>query len=155
MHVWLRDVFDCNGDVEIPGANGFIIRRGDKPPILIHEGDCVDWPKMLVILLRDISRPDVVLSGVSCRCIGSNDGGEAHLHDLFVRHARQEDILLVVVRVEPNHVRNFSVAKAVEALTGLSIPELHLSVITTGQEFATVVREREILNGLYVSMEGP
>ena len=87
--------------------------------------------------------------------IGGNNGGKAHLYNLFVRHSRQEDILLIVVRVEPNHVRNFSVAEAVEALAGFSIPEFHLSVIATGQEFATVVREREILDGLYVSMESP
>ena len=87
--------------------------------------------------------------------IGSNTGGKAHLYDLFVRHSRQENILLVVVRVEPNHVRYFSVAEAIEALAGFSIPEFHLSVITTGQEIATVVREREIFDGLYVSMESP
>jgi len=67
VHVWLRDVFDCNGDVEIPGANRLIVGSGDKPPIIIHESDRVHRPKVLVVLLCDFSRPDVVLSGVSCR----------------------------------------------------------------------------------------
>lgn len=82
-----------------------------------------------------------------------NDGGEAHLNDLFVRHAGQEDTLLVVVRMESNHIRNLPVTKPVEALAGLSVPEFHLSVIATGQELVTVVRESEIFDGLYVSME--
>ena len=87
--------------------------------------------------------------------IGCNNGGKAHLYDLFVRHAGQKNILLVVVRVEPNHIRDFSVAEAVEALASFSVPEFHLSVITAGQEFPTVVRECEIFDGLYVSMESP
>lgn len=87
--------------------------------------------------------------------MGSNDGGKPYLDNLFVRHARQENILFVVIGMEPDHVRNLSVAEAVEALAGLSIPEFHLSVITTGQELATVVRERKVFDGLYVSVEGP
>ena len=66
VHVWLCDVFDRNRDVEIPSANCLVIRRGDKPPIIIHESDCVDRPKVLVVFLCNFSRPDVVLSGVSC-----------------------------------------------------------------------------------------
>ena len=84
-----------------------------------------------------------------------NDDEKAYLYDLLIRHARQENVLLVVVGMEPNHVRNLSVAKAVEALTGLCIPEFHLSVISTRQELATVVRERKVFDGLYVSMECP
>jgi hypothetical protein len=63
--------------------------------------------------------------------------------------------LLVVIGMEPNNVRNLSVAKAVEALTGLCIPEFHLPVISTRQELAAVVRERKVLDSLYVSMERP
>ena len=66
VHIRLGDVFDCHGDVEIPGANGLVIRCGDEPPILIHEGDCVNRPQMLIVLLRDFSCPYVVLDRVSC-----------------------------------------------------------------------------------------
>lgn len=66
VHVRLGDVFDCYRDVEIPGADRLIIRRSDKPPILIHESDRVDGPQMLIIFLCYFPRPDVVLGGVSC-----------------------------------------------------------------------------------------
>jgi len=87
VHVRLGDVFDCDGDVEVPGANSLVIGRGHKPPILVHKSDRVDRPQVLIILLRYFPRPDVVL------------------HNLFVRHSCQEYILLVVVWVEPNHIR--------------------------------------------------
>ena len=64
VHIRLGDVFDGDRNVEIPGPNGFVIRRGDEPPILIHEGDCVDRPQMLIVLLRDLSCPYVVLDEV-------------------------------------------------------------------------------------------
>jgi hypothetical protein len=80
---------------------------------------------------------------------------KAHLYDLLVRHPRQENILLVVVRVKPNYVRDLSVAKAAEALTGLCIPEFHLPVISARQELAAIVGESKVLNGLHVSMESP
>jgi len=137
VHIRLGDVFDCDRDVEIPGANCLVIGRGNKPPILVYESDCVDRPQMLVILLRYFTRPDVVL------------------HNLFVRHARHKNILLIVIGVEPNHIRYLSVAKAVETLTGLGIPEFHLPVISAGQELAAVVRERKVFDGLYVSMKRP
>lgn len=61
VHVRLSDVFDCHRNVEIPGTYRFVIRRGHEPPILVHEGDRVDRPQMLIVLLRDFSGPDVVL----------------------------------------------------------------------------------------------
>jgi len=158
VHVWLGDVFDSHGDVEVPGADGLIIGRRNKPPILIHECDCVHRPQVLIVLLRYFARPDVVLGEVSVIIIHIESTmpiEKPHLHDLFVRHSRQENVLLVVVRVEPNHIRNLSVAKAVETLSGLSIPEFHLPVISAGQELATVVRERKVFDSLYVSVECP
>jgi len=87
--------------------------------------------------------------------IGLNDGGKVYLYDLLIRHSRQENVLLVVVGMEPNNVRNLPVAKPVEALAGLSIPQFHLPVISTRQELAAIVRERNVLDSFYVSMECP
>ena len=42
VHVWLGDVFNRDGDIEIPSANGLVIRSRDEPPILIDEGNSVD-----------------------------------------------------------------------------------------------------------------
>lgn len=73
-------------------------------------------------------------------CIERNAGGNfTCLYDFLIRHARQENVLLVVVGMEPNNVRDLSIAKPVEALTGLSIPQFHLSVISTGQEIPAIV----------------
>lgn len=44
VHVWFGDVFNRDRDVKIPGANGLVIRSGNKPPILVHESDSVDRP---------------------------------------------------------------------------------------------------------------
>lgn len=63
--------------------------------------------------------------------------------------------MLVVIGMEPNYIRNLSVAKSVEALTGLSVPEFHLPVIATGQELATIIGERQVFDSLYMSMESP
>jgi hypothetical protein len=65
VHVWLRDVFDRDRDVEIPSANRLVIRSRDEPPILVHESDCVDRSQVLVVLLRDLSRSYVVLQGIN------------------------------------------------------------------------------------------
>ena len=98
---------------------------------------------MLVVLLRYLACPDVVLGTETAisrsRQENSIDDGKHYLDNLLVRHPRQKNILLVVVGMEPNYVRNLSVAKAAEALTGLCIPEFHLSVISTRQELAAVV----------------
>ena len=64
VHVWLRDVFNRDRDVEIPGPNRLVIRSRDKPPILVHEGDSVHRPKVLIVLLRDLACPYVVLKDV-------------------------------------------------------------------------------------------
>lgn len=61
VHVRLGDVFNCDRDVEIPGANCLVIRSGDEPPVLIHESDSIDRPQVLIILLRDLACPYVVL----------------------------------------------------------------------------------------------
>lgn len=42
MHVGLGDILDDDGNIEIPGANGLVVRRGDKAPILVDESDGID-----------------------------------------------------------------------------------------------------------------
>lgn len=157
VHVWLGDVFNRDRDVEIPCANRLIIRSGYEPPILVHECDSVHRPQVLIILLRDLACPYVVLeseTAINHTYREGNVGETPHLHNLLVRHPRQENILLVVVGMEPNHIRNLSVAKAAEALSGLCIPEFHLSVIPTRQKLAAVVRKRKVFDSFYVSMKG-
>jgi hypothetical protein len=61
VHVWLGDVFNRDRDVEIPGANGLVIRSRYEPPILVHKSDSVHRTQVLIILLRDVACPYVVL----------------------------------------------------------------------------------------------
>lgn len=78
MHVGFGDVLDHDWDIEIPGPYSFVIGRGNKSPILIHESDSVDGTQVLVILLRDFPRVHVVL-GVG--------GGQLNKVDREQRHA--------------------------------------------------------------------
>jgi hypothetical protein len=41
MHSRFGDIFDHDRDIEVPSADGFIIRSSHKPPILVDEGDRV------------------------------------------------------------------------------------------------------------------
>ena len=64
---------------------------------------------------------------------------EAHLNDFLVRHTSQEDILFVLVWMEFDTIWSLAVAKPLDALACLRVPELHLSIIPAGQEPSTVV----------------
>ena len=47
MHVWFSNILDDNGDIEIPRADGLVIRGCDKAAIFVHKGDGVDRTQML------------------------------------------------------------------------------------------------------------
>ena len=109
---------------------------------------------MLVVLLRDLSRIDVVLNGSTWSAESTFIAhATTYLNDLFVGHSGEEDILLIFVGMEPNDVRDLSVAKPFEALTCLRVPQLHLTIITTGEEPATIVREANVLDGFDMAHE--
>lgn len=57
--------------------------------------------------------------------------------------------------MELNDVWDFPVAKALNALASFGIPEFHLSVITTREETATIVRKTNILHGFRMAHESP
>jgi len=61
VHVGFGDIFDDDWDIKVPCSNRLIIRSGDESSIIVNEGDGVDRPKMLIILLSDFSRVHVVL----------------------------------------------------------------------------------------------
>lgn len=61
VHVWLRNILDYYGNIKVPGPDRLVIRSRDKATILIHECDRVYWAQMLIILLRNFSRIDVIL----------------------------------------------------------------------------------------------
>ncbi len=61
MHVRLGDVLDDDRNVVVPRADRFVVRGGDKPPILVDERDSVHGPQMLVVLLHDFTGIDIIL----------------------------------------------------------------------------------------------
>jgi len=69
VHVRFCDEFDGDGDVEVPGAEGFVVRGGDEAAVFVAEGDGVDGAEMVVVFLRHLP----------------GDGVE--LYDLLVGHA--------------------------------------------------------------------
>ena len=75
MHVWFRDVLNNDGYAIFPHPNRLIIRRGNKSATIVDKGDCVYWAKMLVVLLRNFSRPNVPLQHllVQTKRRGEND----------------------------------------------------------------------------------
>ena len=64
-------------------------------------------------------------------------------------------MLLVLVGMEPNDVWYLAVAEPLQTLTGLRVPQLHLTVVAARQELSSIVRERYILDGLHVTVECP
>lgn len=129
VHMGLSDVLDDNWDIEIPGPNGLVVRCCYKPAVFINEGDSVHRSQVLVVFLRYFSRVYVVLIARSAGRLRNYRQG-THLNDLFVGHSGKEDVLLIFIGVEPNHVRDFAVAKPLNALASFRIPQLHLAVIS-------------------------
>jgi len=79
--------------------------------------------------------------------------GSHYLDDLLVRHTSQENVLLVVVGMEPDNVWCLTVTKPLQTLARLSVPQFHLAVVPTRQEFPAIIGEGNILDGLDVAME--
>lgn len=87
--------------------------------------------------------------------MGRCDEKAAYLDDLLVGHSSQKDMLLILVGVEFDDIGCLAVAKPLDALARLGIPKFHSSVIGTGQELTSVVGERDVLDGLDMTIERP
>lgn len=62
MHVRFCNILDDNGNIEVPCTDRLVIGGRDKSPVFVHEGDCIHWSEMLIVLLRDVARVHVILS---------------------------------------------------------------------------------------------
>jgi hypothetical protein len=99
VHVRLGNVFDDDGDIVIPPSDRLVVRSRQESSVVVDPGDGVDGSQVLIVLLRDLLLSQIVLN------------------DLLVLHTSQEDVLLVLVRVEFHTVRNLSVRKGLNTLT--------------------------------------
>ena len=71
----------------------------------------------------------------------------AHLDNLFVTHASQEDAVATFFFLgEPfDNMRHLSITKRPNALACLGVPEFYLPVVARREETGAVGRERDIL----------
>jgi hypothetical protein len=63
VHVRLGDIFDCDRDIEVPGANSLVVGCSNEPSVLVHECNGVDWPQVLIIFLCDLTCSYIILRG--------------------------------------------------------------------------------------------
>ena len=82
VHGGVGDVLHVHGDVPLPHAQALVVGGGDEASVLVAEGDGVDGAQVPVVLLDDVV------------------GARVPAHDLLVRGARQEEVLLVILGVE-------------------------------------------------------
>lgn len=62
VHVRLGDILDNDWNIIVPTSDSFIVRCRDESSIVVHEGNGVDWPKMLIIGLHDLMGSQVILN---------------------------------------------------------------------------------------------
>jgi hypothetical protein len=62
VHVWLRDVFNHNRNVEVPSSDRLVIRSRHESPIFVDKCDSVHWSQVLVVFLGDLAVVDIVLT---------------------------------------------------------------------------------------------
>lgn len=110
------DVFDVNGNIPFPDPNGFVVSRGDKPPVIVHKSDGIYSSQMAVIFLDNTSR-----SGVPTNY-------------LFVGHSGEEEMRPLVVCIELDAICYFAIGEAFDALSGLCVPQFDESVVTARYE---------------------
>ena len=51
MHAGVRDILHVHGDVPLPDPHGLVVTGGDKPSVLVDEGDRVHGCQMSIIFL--------------------------------------------------------------------------------------------------------
>lgn len=108
---------------------------------------------MLVILLRDLSRIHVVLSSPHSIYRHFTMHEKTHLDDFLIRHTSKEYMLLVLVWMESDNIGNFTITKALQTLPCFCVPQFHLTVVTAGQELATVIGKCHVFYSFCMAME--
>ena len=132
-HVGFGNVFDGDGDVEFPRAQGFVVGGGDEAAGLVDEGDGVDGAEVVVVFLGELAGAGVVLD------------------DFLVRHAGEEGGRVVRVRVPRDTVRDLARREARVALARFCIPEFHVAVIRGGDELRSRGVEGDVVDGAGVA----
>jgi hypothetical protein len=61
--------------------------------------------------------------------IGPRTNAETDLDDFLVRHTSKENVLFVLIGMEPHDIRDLAVAESLQTLPSFGIPQLHVTVI--------------------------
>lgn len=99
MHIWLGNIFNDDWYIKLPGTHRLIVGSSNETSIVIYKCNGVDSAQVLIVFLRDLAAVDV------------------ELYNLFIRATCQEDILLILVRVERHAVRCLAGRECSYALT--------------------------------------
>ncbi len=109
---------DGDGDVVLPGAEGFVVRSGNEAAVFVDEGNGVDGLEMMVVFLGHFTRAGVKLD------------------DLFIRRAN-EKFVRVSGGVEAEDVRHAFDLEARSAGASLGVPKKNPLVVGAGEEVGT------------------
>ena len=60
---------------------------------------------------------------------GLGTNAETHLDNFLVRHTSKENVLFVLIGMEPHDIRDLTVAESLQTLPSFGIPQLHVAVI--------------------------
>mmetsp|Transcript_1482 Transcript_1482/g.4191 ORF Transcript_1482/g.4191 Transcript_1482/m.4191 type:complete len:353 (+) Transcript_1482:403-1461(+) len=131
VHRRIRYVLDRHRDAILPHKHLLVIRRRDEAPILLAEGERVHGTKVLIVHLLDLTRTHIILD------------------DLLVRAAREQCVLLVGMQLRAEG--QLAVGKRGDALAGLCVPQLQVSVIRARHEASAVIGEVDIAHGSRVA----
>jgi len=121
VHRGFADRLYRNWYTELPNTKTLIITCCYESSVFVAEGHSVYSSQMLIVFLRHLARVYVPL------------------YDLLVGAAREEDILLIVVRVELHAVGDSAVAEGAETLSCLCIPEIDVTIVATTEEFSSII----------------
>ena len=115
-HVWFCDEFNRDGNAIFPGAEGFVVRCGDKATVFVNKRDGIDCCQVVVVLLNQFA------------------GAGIELNDLLVGHTSQELVGVLCTRVESNDVWRLAGRETTKALAILGVPEFDLAVVGCCEE---------------------
>jgi hypothetical protein len=117
MHMRFGDILDYNRNIIVPSTDCLVVRGSYEPSVLIDERDSVYRAEMLIIFLNDLRGIHVVLSNISSSGrFRKKRWGNANLNDLLVRHTSKENVLLILIRMEPHYIGNLPIRKRLETL---------------------------------------
>lgn len=123
MHVWFSDILDDHRYIKVPSPYCFVVRGGDEAAVFINESNGVDRTQVLIVFLCNVAGVHIVLQQYDMfGRLKTRQKTETNLNNLLIRHTSEENVLFILIWVEPDDIRNLPITKAFDTLAGFSIP---------------------------------